>query len=313
MPALKIWKTPRATDQSVYTYDAKTGVRAVQKIETWRAQYADNTTKSTDIPGDTDGDTVMPVVGQLIDGLIVTRVQPTRNTDSPLHWTVQVESNSPTREATANGSILSIDFSSDAVTEDAYYDANYNAITTYNHEYFDPSVPGERADERITISFTSSHVDLSALKALRGKCNGAAVTLNVNGYSETFRRYELRCVDVGFSTVVGAVPTTWQGKITFVARPILDSGVCDTIDGGASSGGVVVARAPGGWYTAIMHRGYFYIDGSGHRTNKVDGKVLTQPVNLGATGHMLGDDTSPQLICYKQFLEADFGTAMASL
>lgn len=298
-----VWKTvdldASKEDQVQDTLDETTGAVTSQLIQTWLA-ITDGTSRADPVSARsaqqaTGSMVVMPAVGSYLSttaGLYqVTRVLPKRT--GPYSFEAQVEAHwKYTPPLPANKSNITISFSGQKFIEDAHNDSTGTAVVNSAGQYFDPSVPITRYDERISISYITASDQSAAFAGVRGCVNNNSLSFSIKGVSRTFPNRGLLCEDVKQSSTFQISTGALAFNVTadFLSRS-------DT------------------YTTRVADRGMYQLS-SGTLVPILDasGKAVSTPVNLNGSGGVQSPQTNtPNFLTFKMEPEADFTSIFSGL
>ena len=247
------YPSPKKQQQTVITYDPKTGQYMSSIIEHWIVTVDDFQTRAVDIPELAHANTLPPPNAPLpLPGesgttginnnlVIVKRVQPEKASELPGGFTVQIEYEFPTLIFTSGqkyNASLSIDGVDSTIPVDV--DKDGNAIANSAGDPYDPQqVIDDFEYELVTISYQTDTPPESDLSAARGMVNSDSVSITIGGITKSWSARQMKLKSASLSAQFDASisggytgASMWAVKIDLLCKRGSDTFQAKLVDQG---------------------------------------------------------------------------------
>ena len=284
-------------DQTTLTYNPKRREATCTVMQTWCGETDDKTTESITLIGATDGTNTVPTVGGVytIAGVtyyVCTQAIPKRT--GPLTFEAQITfawTYTPTPGTDKYN--VSLSFSGQKFTQDAYQDKDGNPVENSAGQSFSPTVKETFYDEIIDVSYNVASDQSATFNDLRGKVNSGSVSFTIRASSRTF---DTRCLLLDSASQTDTANPLSDGTITYAVK-LRFINRSDSLE------------------DMILDQGYYSLDGSGKLVAITDKyqKPVSAPVKLDGSGGVLSSDADPVFLTFKIEGEADLSSAFTGL
>jgi hypothetical protein len=282
--------------QAVATLDDSTSMIKTQVFETWVVETGNINIQAVDLldaTGVTDGTNTLPItggtytVGYLGTSVYCKRVQPTRATETPVGFEVEVEYAIPQTPP----AVVKLSLGGVAYSQVTWFDKDNKAIVNSAGQPFDPSLTKVFYDMKIGLSWqtiTTPPVDL--IFAALGNVNSDTVVLAAGGWSHTFTQRQLKLEDASVDFDFQGGQLYWSVSLSMLARSDM-------------------------FVDVLLDQGYATADGSGNLTTVTDesGAALNAPVRLNGSGGLLAFGATPVYITFKVEPQVAFDGIIATI